>query len=162
MKQYAAGAPIVELLPINVFFGATTPEEGVKYVSLATCLQKSFSRGSIVSLLESVLEGRKEADEGYSAAHHFFGPSRSSRDRPKLFVLSPFPTPLLSILTILSLLLYRQISNTQQTSSSSLEQPNSFDVSPRLPLSPNILQKKMNLEWRYRAMESGRNGSEVV
>ncbi|KAL8277202.1 hypothetical protein RQP46_010375 [Phenoliferia psychrophenolica] len=44
---YLAGAPIVELLGINVYFGATAADADTAYVSLATCLQHSFSRGTV-------------------------------------------------------------------------------------------------------------------
>ncbi|KAK4701049.1 hypothetical protein P7C70_g5187, partial [Phenoliferia sp. Uapishka_3] len=43
---YDGGAPIIEYLTINVFFGASSTEENCTYISLATCLQHSLSRGS--------------------------------------------------------------------------------------------------------------------
>lgn len=42
-----AGAPVVEFLPINVYFGATKGEPNTSYISLATCLQHSFARGTV-------------------------------------------------------------------------------------------------------------------
>jgi len=44
---YAAGAPMLEFLPINVYFGSSSPEPNTSYISLATCLQHSFSRGTV-------------------------------------------------------------------------------------------------------------------
>lgn len=41
------GAPIVEHLPISVYFGADQPEQNTTYMSIASCLQHSFSRGNI-------------------------------------------------------------------------------------------------------------------
>ncbi|BGP52030.1 hypothetical protein JCM10450v2_008001 [Rhodotorula kratochvilovae] len=46
---WSCNVPVVELLSINVYFGAATAEPGVNYVSLAGCLQHSLSRGSIHS-----------------------------------------------------------------------------------------------------------------
>ncbi|KAL8279232.1 hypothetical protein RQP46_008269 [Phenoliferia psychrophenolica] len=46
-QLYLGNAPIIELLPTNVYFGATQAVANTSYISLAACLQHSFSRGSI-------------------------------------------------------------------------------------------------------------------
>ena len=46
----AAGTPIMEIVPINVYFGENAAgEANTTYLSIAACLQQSLSRGSIVS-----------------------------------------------------------------------------------------------------------------
>ncbi|GAA5901199.1 hypothetical protein JCM5296_006295 [Sporobolomyces johnsonii] len=47
IAQAKAGSPMLEFLPLNVYFGDSTAEPNTAYVSLAACLQKSFSRGSV-------------------------------------------------------------------------------------------------------------------
>ncbi|GAA6062336.1 hypothetical protein JCM10212_006586 [Sporobolomyces blumeae] len=47
IAQVKAGSPVMEFLAINVYFGNSTGEANVPYLSLAACNQKSFSRGSI-------------------------------------------------------------------------------------------------------------------
>ncbi|ORY73612.1 GMC oxidoreductase-domain-containing protein [Leucosporidium creatinivorum] len=47
LLQIAAGAPIIEFLPINTYFGPSAGVANESYISLAACLQHSFSRGSI-------------------------------------------------------------------------------------------------------------------
>ncbi|GAA5924091.1 hypothetical protein JCM1841_004570 [Sporobolomyces salmonicolor] len=47
IAQVKAGSPMLEFLPLNVYFGNSTAEPNTAYISLAACNQKSFSRGSI-------------------------------------------------------------------------------------------------------------------
>ncbi len=47
VKMWEADAPMVEFIPVNVYFGETGGEPNASYISLATCLQHSYSRGSV-------------------------------------------------------------------------------------------------------------------
>ncbi|GAA5993399.1 hypothetical protein JCM11641_001167 [Rhodosporidiobolus odoratus] len=44
---YQANVPVLELLGINVYFGNSTGQPGVNYLSLAACAQHPLSRGNI-------------------------------------------------------------------------------------------------------------------
>lgn len=53
---YLLGSPIMEVLSVNAYFGANAAgEPGTSYISLAACLQHSFSRGNIVGVLSARL-----------------------------------------------------------------------------------------------------------
>lgn len=61
----AAGAPVVELLAVNVYFGASTGAPNTSYISLASCLQHSFSRGSIHITSNDPISPAAFIDPGY-------------------------------------------------------------------------------------------------
>lgn len=48
VENLALGSPVVEFLSINTYFGETAGDGNSSYLSLASCLQHSFSRGNIV------------------------------------------------------------------------------------------------------------------
>lgn len=46
-EMWEADVPMVELIPVNVYFGEVGGDPNASYISLATCLQHSFARGSV-------------------------------------------------------------------------------------------------------------------